>query len=415
MSYAWTPDEVDRIFEVWHQNPNATRAEIRKELEEFGMRRSENAIRKKVEALRLEYPGQLGKPFASGVVMPPGVAYTPPPGIGAPEPRTFYVEPLAAPAQDPRLDALERQIEDMARKQDTFFELLKRLAAQRAPEGSTAPALIPDTNEERSQSKIIRHRIEVDRPILVAVISDVHVPYHDVRHMAAFLQWAQDARPDVLVINGDFVDAKRLGSFAGAEDADMAEDIRIARSVLHSIRRSMGDDCTIYYNEGNHEDRDQRDPVKAFRNTPGWGWRAWLGLDELGIKYLMGGQILEIGNDSEPLLTAIHGHRIRKWAGSSVRATLVDDGYHNVAIGHVHRVSLFAKRFRDRVVWGVELGGLYDRHHPAMKYMKDPDWQPGFAAFTLDPIRRQSHPHPILIADDGSFAWGGKVYPSGTE
>ena len=326
MSYAWTTAEVDRIFEVWHRNPNATKAEIRKELEEFGMRRSENAIRKKVEALRLEYPGQLGKPFASGVAMPPNAAppYRPPLRATESAP-VFHVEPLAAPAQDPRLDALERKI-------DSFQELLGRLIAQKVEKGTFEPVPGPGI---KTPPKVVRHQIEVDRPILVAAISDVHVPYHDVRHMAAFLQWAQDVRPDVLVINGDFVDADGLATFPGAEHIDTAEQIPVARRVLGSLRSAVGDDCKIYYLEGNHEQRARREHFRASRNLPGWGWEAWLGLDELGIEWLTEDQVLELGEyaNGDPLLTMIHGHRIRKWAGSSVRATLVEDGYHNVAIG----------------------------------------------------------------------------------
>jgi len=182
------------------------------------------------------------------------------------------------------------------------------------------------------------------------------------------------------------------------------------KAILKELRAAAGPDCAIYYRPGNHEDRAVRTKMRAFRGLAEYGWAHWLGLDELAIKWVDYEQTLEVGArvDGVAPLTAIHGHLCRKGAAQTVRGHINDHGFYNVAIGHIHRLGLTCKRHRERVIWGMECGGFFDRKQ--LTYMRTPDWQNGFGLVTIDPHTGHSFPAPILMAPDGSFAHGGKVY-----
>lgn len=92
------------------------------------------------------------------------------------------------------------------------------------------------------------------RSRLVAVVSDLHFDLHCDRTWKAFRSWVRYARPDEIVVAGDFLDLGMLSDYAqGFHDpVDPVEQIRVFVREMNALLRSCK---TLVVIEGNHDER----------------------------------------------------------------------------------------------------------------------------------------------------------------
>ena len=205
------------------------------------------------------------------------------------------------------------------------------------------------------------------------VFSDIHIPYHDQAALAVAMAYARDCRPDVIVLNGDILDAHEVSSHPRDKHSIITfeDELSECRQFLRSLR-SQHRAAVIYYTMGNHENRVERYLVN---HAPDLSSLPGLSIDELLDMQACRIQFVDArGKVSLGPVEVFHGTIIRKDAGNSARGHLLRRGG-SVLMGHTHRMGVIARTDRHGVHWGVENGHL---SHPDPAWTVDPDWQQGF-------------------------------------
>ena len=121
-----------------------------------------------------------------------------------------------------------------------------------------------------------------------AVINDLHVPYHDQDVIDSFLSWCREHKPDVIHINGDFIDFPQISKYDKDPDRllELQDDLDQAVELLEQIR-SCNPKAKIYFHEGNHEARLHKYKWKnpELSNLRAFTIRSLLELDRFAEKY----------------------------------------------------------------------------------------------------------------------------------
>jgi len=236
----------------------------------------------------------------------------------------------------------------------------------------------------------------------VAVISDIHYPYHDEKSETLVKMFLSDYKPDLIVLNGDIIDCYSVSSFQKdiKKKMDIQEEIDYTREKLMQWVDNFSE-AKFTYLEGNHENRFARiiknnAPALAALRTLNIADN--LGLDELGIEWVPEWQDMQIGS-----MLFTHGHLVRKHGSASVRAHFEKYGC-SILIGHCHRLSVSYKRTKFGTHALVENGTLCDFD---VEYTKFPDWQQGFTILEFDGNEFAVTQHPII---DHKLIANGKVY-----
>lgn len=253
--------------------------------------------------------------------------------------------------------------------------------------------------------KVMAQRV-VDRlrPRLVAVASDFHVPFHNVRLVENWIQMVADIQPDVVVVNGDFLDCESISRFpkppgGPSLQAEVDQGIEILSAIADAAPNAER-----HLTEGNHEERLER----FILENQGVGSLRCLRIPELlecedlGFKWYAYEHPVEFGK-----LSVIHGHYARKHSAYSAKAHLLDGGYDTVVHGHTHRLGAYWVTGAKGIKRGFELGGLYD--YAQAEYVRGvKNWQNGFALCYV--FEDDVHVDLIEAGRDGKFIAQGKVY-----
>jgi UDP-2,3-diacylglucosamine pyrophosphatase LpxH len=246
----------------------------------------------------------------------------------------------------------------------------------------------------------------MERPKMVVVVSDVHVPNNCPKATRAFLSFLKDHRGqiDKLILNGDIGDFEGVSSHAGSVPYALEAELAELMQFLDQVRYCVGDACEIHYNEGNHEDRLQR---YIMNNAPALNgllsWHDQLDLAGRNITHSEYGKIHLI----TPKLAVTHGTFCGEYYA---KATLIRYGI-SVIVGHSHRPQLHtmsvAGEESDAIRGCFGLGCLYPVSD--IPYIKGPTgWSQGFGVFYVMPDGTFT-PY-IVNMTKSKFVWAGKVY-----
>jgi hypothetical protein len=210
-------------------------------------------------------------------------------------------------------------------------------------------------------------------------VSDNHYPFHCKKAESVALQLIEYIKPTTLALLGDGFDFYQISRFLpDPKRRDrLGEDVEAWREALKAYRRAAGDNCKMFYFEGNHEHRLE----KWRRLNPEMGSLACLsleslfGLEEINCKLVRANQRFFFHG-----YALTHGDRVRKRAGATGQAMIDYWGTSGMS-GHVHRLAQVHKRdaFRD-YTW-METGCMCDL---SPEYMAVADWQHGIAVVTAD-------------------------------
>lgn len=217
------------------------------------------------------------------------------------------------------------------------------------------------------------------------VVSDLHAPAHDPNAIDVVTQIGQAADVDELVVAGDFFDCHSLSKYVPTADRPIrwVDERAEAVPVLAALRASFdGKPATLLY--GNHDNRPDR-----WIASNAVALQGLFTLDELlGIQDL---DFQKPENNAliiEDKLQIIHGERVRKDAGASVKAEVLESGMSTI-MGHVHRRALYELTLKsqeirgDQPLIGVELGCLADLHPGYLAKEKTANWQHGAAIVSV--------------------------------
>lgn len=235
------------------------------------------------------------------------------------------------------------------------------------------------TSEEKSDDlKPARSIIVPGRRRMLAIVPDIHVPYHSEELVGNAIEVCKDASE--IVFLGDLLDAYSLSSFDRnpARKATFKDEREIGREVLTKFReanRSAPMDFIL----GNHEDRLRRylwRRAPELADMPELTIRSQLQLDRLNIECHPTTGFRRYGRRFK------HGEKVRPRAGQS--ANLEMDAHRCSGFtGHTHRMGdseLLDKEGVHTSWW--ECGHLCDTTQA--DYVESPNWNPGMVIAYLD-------------------------------
>lgn len=265
----------------------------------------------------------------------------------------------------------------------------------RAPRAVAVPRGLPPGIS--GGKRFSRYEIPVRPGDRLVVVSDMQIPYHDEKTIAAVSRFMDDYDPNVIVADGDILDFYRLSTFTHnpLHPSDVQNEIDIYESIFEPWARRFPRAERVLIC-GNHEDR-----LRKYM----WENPAFASLRSLELENLLsvGGmwKVLEYGSHvkiSDTLI--VHGDKVRQKAGQSAQATFDSLGM-SVIMGHTHRASSGSHRNARGQHVMIENGCLC-RLDP--EYAALPNWT---QAFTVGYVNNGSvHWYIIPILEDGFRAEG---------
>ena len=233
------------------------------------------------------------------------------------------------------------------------------------------PWKLPESEEAKYEPYIIKAK-------KLAVLSDIHVPYHSVEAITAAFDKIADEKPDAILLNGDTVDFYGLSRFMkDPRKRSVAHELQALNEFL-DVLQQFG--AKIIFKLGNHDERYEHFlmhkapellgiPEFKFENLLKAGER---GMDVVGEKRVIKANKLNI----------IHGHEYPSvFSPVNIARGLYMKGKVSAMQGHNHAVSEHTETdMNGEIVTTWSVGCLCELN-PA--YMPLNKWSHGFAMVDL--------------------------------
>lgn len=142
----------------------------------------------------------------------------------------------------------------------------------------------------------------------VLILSDLQIPFHDIRAIKTAIDWAKSYstkhhKIEAVLLNGDVLDCYQLSTFSrDPRERSIKEEIEDTKDVLQMLSEEFG--SPIYFKFGNHEERYERYLYQHAKDLAGLS-----SLEEFfenDATIIKDKRIIKIGH-----LNIIHGHEFR--------------------------------------------------------------------------------------------------------
>jgi predicted phosphodiesterase len=217
----------------------------------------------------------------------------------------------------------------------------------------------------------------------ILMISDLHIPYHDIEATTTALKYGLDNNINTIFINGDLIDNHFSSKFQkDPKKRSQKEEFEATKEFLHILRTHFPT-AKIYWAKGNHCIRWEIFLLQHAREI--WDDNFFslenrLGLNELGVELIDDKLICKIGK-----LYAVHGHHVFKGVFTPVnpaRGAFLK-AKQSIIVGHLHQMSQHSETTMEgKVITTWSLGCLCQ---------KKPEYSPqvgngmhGFAHITVE-------------------------------
>lgn len=215
----------------------------------------------------------------------------------------------------------------------------------------------------------------------VLILSDIHVPYHNIPSITAALQYAKKSKPDALLLNGDTIDCHRLSRYTkDPKKRNFKLELDTFKALFEVFERELS--CKIYFKIGNHEERYENFLYEKASEL--------VGIEEFEFTNILKARArgIEIIGDKRPMklnnLWGIHGHEYVGGISAPVnpaRGLFLRSKVSSFQ-GHNHQTSEHTEpTLTGKMVTTWSLGCLSELHP---QYMPLNKWNHGFAEVDLD-------------------------------
>jgi predicted phosphodiesterase len=233
------------------------------------------------------------------------------------------------------------------------------------------PWKLPESEEAKYEPYILKAK-------KLAVLSDIHVPYHSMSALECALDKIAEEKPDAILLNGDTVDFYGLSRFMkDPRKRSVAHELQALNEFL-DVLQQFG--AKIIYKLGNHDERYQ---LFLQHKAP----------ELLGIQAFEFSELLKAGERKMDVvgekriikankLNIIHGHEYPSvFSPVNIARGLYMKGKVSAMQGHNHQVSEHTETdMNGEIVTTWSLGCLCELN-PA--YMPLNRWSQGFAMVDL--------------------------------
>lgn len=234
----------------------------------------------------------------------------------------------------------------------------------------------------------MKGQLHKDRVTSAIILSDLQVPYHDKKTLAAVEEFMASRNWDYYIQVGDFLDFDCISShnknkLREIEGKRLFKDYEVGNEILdrhQEIVRKNNADAQFVLLEGNHEVRvesylDANPQLEGMVEV-----EHGLKLKERGFKWVRcyhKGEIFKLGKANFH-----HGQYTTKYHANK----MVENFGDNIFYGHTHDVMCYPKvlRGKDKTIVGQSLGCLCQYEQPYMKG-RPSNWQQAFGIFYFFP------------------------------
>ena len=224
--------------------------------------------------------------------------------------------------------------------------------------------------------------VQFDGPLRALVLSDIHIPYHDVEAVQLAIKYGQERKANFVLLNGDIADHFAISRWEkDPRRRDFPAEVRAVRQFLKALRGCFPK-ARIVFKEGNHDER-----LEAYLRVKA---PDLLGLEEFSLKEIYEFDELKIQHVGEkrPVrlgkLNTIHGHEYRFAIANPVnpaRGFFLRCKTHILG-GHFHQVAEHSERTLEQKVLSAWSTGCLCGLHP--DYSPLNPWSQGFAFVEID-------------------------------
>jgi predicted phosphodiesterase len=212
----------------------------------------------------------------------------------------------------------------------------------------------------------------------VAVISDIHLPYHDRYALVTALREIKDIGVDAIYINGDLMDAYQLSRHEKNKlNRSFKYEVDMTRLFFEELRKQFTEE-DIYFKIGNHDVRfdkyimDNADQLNGLINLE-------------DVLRLRDHRVKLVGSMTKVILgklNILHGHELPVKGALNHARAVMSKVSSNVLMGHFHRSDRSYMRDLEGDVHAVFGTGCLCKLNP--KYMSINNWNHGWALVEVE-------------------------------
>lgn len=234
------------------------------------------------------------------------------------------------------------------------------------------PYKLPESDESKYEPYILKAK-------KLAVLSDIHVPYHSIEALTAAFDKISEEKPDAILLNGDTVDFYGLSRFMkDPRKRSLAHELKALNELL-DVLGQFG--AKIIYKLGNHDERYEH---YLMQKAP-----ELLGIPEFELQHLLKSKDrgMDVVGEKRIIkankLNIIHGHEYPSvFSPVNIARGLYMKGKVSAMQGHNHAVSEHTESdMNGEIVTTWSVGCLCELN-PA--YMPLNKWSHGFAIVDMD-------------------------------
>jgi predicted phosphodiesterase len=228
----------------------------------------------------------------------------------------------------------------------------------------------------------------ISGPQTILLLSDVHIPFHNVRALESAVEYGRKLNPTIVYLNGDALDFHQVSRYDhDGSKLTYQEEITAGVAFLRYLR-SKFPKARLIFKEGNHEERLDKyilARAPALFGIENCTLAGLLQFSAIGVERIGEQRVTHCGK-----LRIIHGHEYGGGVNAPVSAArwLMLRARKHAICGHLHQTSEQIEQNMDGeqlATWSVGcLSGLHPRYRRL-----NTRWNHGFAV--------------IRLAADGSF------------
>jgi predicted phosphodiesterase len=215
----------------------------------------------------------------------------------------------------------------------------------------------------------------------IAILSDIHVPYHSISSLTAAIEFCKKEKPDGLLLNGDTMDCHHLSRFIkDPKSRDFKLELDTFKALINVFEKQLK--CKIYFKIGNHELRYQlflQQKANELIGVEEFDFENIIKARARGITIIGDKQVMKLNE-----LNGIHGHEYIGGISAPVNVArgLYLRGKVSAFQGHNHSTSEHSETdMNGKIVTTWSIGCLSELHP---NYMPLNKWNHGMGIVDLD-------------------------------
>jgi predicted phosphodiesterase len=235
------------------------------------------------------------------------------------------------------------------------------------------PFKIPESDLDDFSPYVINHNSFKS----VAILNDIHFPYHDKQALETALEFLHKDKPDMILINGDLLDFHSLSRFVkDPRSRSLSGELQMGRDFFAMLQKQFPK-TKVVYKIGNHEERlETYLYVKApeLLDMQEFKMDILLHLGGYGVDYIDNKRMIKYMG-----LDILHGHEFFGNPSQAVNPArgLFNKTYGSACVGHFHKTSEHTEKTLDGDIMTTWSMGCLCGLQPA--YARFNRWNHGFA------------------------------------